>query len=131
MNAETNLTITINETGFYKLDALFLFNTPSSNGATGIKFDFGGGTAVINATPTLSFSGSVNNGSSFKPAVSTPITYGVISTSPTIDWVKVNGLLQVNTAGTLIPRYAQGSAGGSLNSASLLATSYWSLTKVG
>lgn len=129
MNAENNLAITLNETGVYSLTGVFLINA-KSNGASGIQIDFGGGTATVNNI-SWGASGAINGVSNVSiriTANNTALSYATI-TSNTTDWIELTGFVQVNTTGTLIPRYAQ--VVSSANSANISANSFWELTKIG
>jgi len=137
ITAENNLAITLNETGVYTLEAFFIFNSSTAsaaNGAGGIKFDFGGGTATVNRA-TYGASGWVNSAQNTQAAVggtsgAQTLTYTTIDPATTAtDWIYITGLIKTNVAGTVIPRYCQ--AASSANAANLSANSWWLLTKVG
>lgn len=128
---EANLTISLNETGTYSLMAWLVFGA-TSNGVGGIVIDFGGGSATINAIATSS------QGFVAGAVTATPVVYGsgagetnfpidVISGGAN-DWLSICGTVTTNTAGTLVPRYAQHTATG--NATNLLLGSWLQVTKI-
>jgi len=130
MNAENNLAITINETGVYLMGGNFEFNA-KSNGFSGIQFDFGGGTAKVNAI-AWGASGWVNGAPNTQPLITannTALQFSNIDVTATRDFISIVGLITINATGTLIPRYAQKVS--TANAANLAANSFWTLTKIG
>lgn len=132
LSAEANLALTVNETGIYVLGGLLYIcrNTGSGNG--GIKMDFAGGTALINLI-SWSALGSVNGASNIANAVhanTALMSFTVISNTATAnDWLSLTGIIQINSAGTIIPRYAQ--VVSNARSSNICANSYLTLTKIG
>jgi hypothetical protein len=134
--SESNLTITVNETGVYKYDAGW-FMYGSANGAGGFQFTInGGGSATIN---TGAIAVSSTNNHAYTPGTEAiagsslgTIQYatGALATSVTTpDYVWLTGVITVNNSGTIIPQWAQIIS--TANATNLLANSFVMLTKIG
>ena len=63
--AEANLTITVNEPGLYKLDAMLLMAAQNANVVAGFNLDFNGGTASLDASGCMYYNG-INMVSTFE-----------------------------------------------------------------
>jgi hypothetical protein len=131
---EAGLSVTVNETGWYRIEArMYYYEATSGNG--GFKANFGGGTLVASnvVLTALSFdppaAGLVSSGASLSsPSYADP---GVVSTSAsTPSWMNVDGVMQVTTAGTLVVQWAQNSTL-AIDPTTLLAGSHIILTKIG
>lgn len=130
---DSNLSVTINETGVYELDCFLAFNvtTGNANGFCGVNVSMNGGTATVNAI-IWSVSGYSNATISIpaNTSVTNIATYGnvmTIATSPS--WMQIQGLVTINAVGTYGPMWSQ--AVSTVNNLSRLANSYIMLKKIG
>lgn len=114
----------------YRIEAmLFMYEATASAG--GAQFDFGGGTATITST-AWGYDGSVNGATvSATGATSTTTApaFPTISTSASApDWVRIDGYVKINAAGTFRMRGAQVTP--SADTTHFLAGSFLKLTRV-
>jgi hypothetical protein len=130
---ENNLSMTINTTGTYKLEALLAISSGNGNtihGAQGIKISWGG-TATQNAFSYMQLAvingGSVFGGfGTFATNGSNILTYATIQGG---DFVLCKGTVTLNTTGTFIPMFAQ--VVSNANTTNLSSNSYMTLTRIG
>jgi hypothetical protein len=139
--AEANLTITVNETGVYKLDAFFSIASQNANGAGGFfaNLHFGSAVGTFVGGGNFGAGGVANTQEIAIPYAATLANYAgfgfgdtghVISAVTTrTDWVTLHGVLTITTTGTVIPGWSQNFS--SANATLLLANSYVMLTKIG
>lgn len=130
MAVEANLTLTINETGVYLLGGILYVNRNTGTGNGGIKIDFGGGNCTVNSIywSALGVINSAPNVANSVKVNTTAISFTTIANTKT-DWLSVTGILNINVAGTLIPRYAQFVS--NVRPSNIAANSFLYLTKVG
>lgn len=129
--ADASLTVTVNEVGWYRVDAL-LYVFEATSGAGGVQFDINGGTAVL--ANGLYTSTGISNGAAYANSARaftvasnlTPCT----TSSTTPDWSLITGMVHVTTAGTVAIRWAQGTTLG-IDPTSAAAGSAIILTKIG
>jgi hypothetical protein len=134
LTADTSLTVTCNETGWYDMNTYLSFYE-STVGTGGFQFDFAGGSAVFS---TVGFNLGVNgfagvaafaNAAILTSATATSIA--TITTSATApNWAQVQGTVNVTTAGTVAVRWAQASLLAA-DATNLTTGSHIILTKIG
>lgn len=131
LTADTDLTLTFNETGNYLLQGVLFFYEATA-GTGGFQFDFNSGTATI-GTIIYGVSGfnTANFSQSAVTAKATVTSFATIPTSLSAPaWVEINGYLNVTVAGTLALRWAQASTLGA-DLTHLMAGSTLMATKIG
>jgi len=130
LTADAALTVTCNETGYYKVE-VFLSFYEATLGTGGFQFDLNAGTATIGSilfgsdgftTAAIANSAAVS--------ASTATQYASVATSSSApSWTYVSGTVQITVAGTFGMRWAQNTI--SANVTTLKALSYIMLTKIG
>jgi len=124
------LAVTLNEAGVYALSAELLFYS-TSNGAGGIKFDLGGGTANVSSVQWgwIGYGLSLQSGPANNSTVGAQTMPAVANSAAAASWVELEGTLTVKTPGTFSIRWAQ--ATGSANTIYRGANSYLEMMKIG
>lgn len=129
--AEAGLTVTCNEIGWYHVKIQMLISEATS-GAGGFVADRNGGTATIaNATFTAYGISAASGAATLTPLqnLTTTWSYATVAISPLLDYLTVEGYIQVSVAGTFGIRWAQNSS--SANATQMRTGSYIKLTKIG
>lgn len=131
LSAIAPLTLTINETGTYALQAAILLGSNNiANNTVGYALDFGGGTVTLSRF--LAFGQNSSNG--FKSTYLLLTKTATVNSSSVaaggVDLLTAQGTLVVTAVGTFIPRIAATLAGTSANSV-CNANSWIMLTKIG
>lgn len=106
--ADTDLTLTVNETGHYKIDIELSFYE-ATLGSGGFQFDLNSGTATIGTfwLNVIGF-GTALFGNAGITSVATATGIGTVVTSNTApSWIKATGYVNITGAGTLAIRWAQ------------------------
>jgi hypothetical protein len=128
--ADAALTVTVNETGYYKLE-LFLGFYEATLGTGGFQFDLNAGSATVGGVmfglDGFTTAALVN---AAVTSISTATTAASIATSAGApSWFYATGDVQITGAGTFGVRWAQNTL--SANLTTLKALSYLALTKIG
>jgi hypothetical protein len=108
LTADTDLTLTFNETGHYKIEIELSFYE-ATLGSGGFQFDLNSGTATL-GTFWLNVSGygTALFGNAGITSAATATGVGTVVTSSTApSWIKATGYVNVTVAGTLAIRWAQ------------------------
>ncbi len=128
MTNEANLTITVNETGTYKLDGLLYMQANTANVVAGFNVDFQGGSSTFKGLVNFVGQQMVSSIVRVTQASTGVPQGGAPPNNPACE--QLSGMLTFTGTGTFIPRYAQFSPT-SANALILLANSYITLTKIG
>jgi len=131
LTADTDLTLTFNETGTYALDGYLSFYE-TTLGTGGFQFDFNSGSATVGVI-NFGVDGYVTAavGNAGVTSVSTATSFGTIVTSSSApSWLRITGYLTVTNIGTFALRWAQ-AATLTLDPTNLLAGSRIMATKIG
>jgi hypothetical protein len=130
LTADAALTVTVNETGYYKVE-VFLGFYEATLGTGGFQFDLNAGSATVGgillgldgfATAALA-----NAAITSITTVTAAATVATASSAPS--WYFATGALQITGTGTFGVRWAQNTI--SANLTTLKALSYITLTKIG
>jgi hypothetical protein len=131
--ADQGLQVTINEPGVYNIDAQIFYyaSANAANGAAGVKFDLGGGTATVNAVnwSYLAYGTSLVSGAANISAVGAQTVATVATSAGAPSWVEISGAVVINAAGTFSPRWSQASS--TANAVTRTSNSYLCMTKIG
>lgn len=106
--ADTDLTLTVNETGHYRIDIELSFYE-ATLGSGGFQFDLNSGTATIGSffLDVIGF-GTALFGNAGITSVATATGIGTVVTSSTApSWIKATGYVNISGAGTIAIRWAQ------------------------
>ena len=130
---DSNLAVTINETGVYEIDCFLAFTatTGNANGFMGANVSMNGGTATIGSI-IWSVSGWSNAATVIAAnTVATNIaSYGNVSTIATApSWMQIQGLVTFSGTGTYGPMWSQKVS--TVNNLTRMANSYIMLKKIG
>lgn len=128
--ADTDLTLTFNETGNYRLEGVLFFYEATA-GTGGFQFDFNSGSATLTIIYGVSGFNTANFSQAAVTAVATAVSFATIPTSLSAPaWVQIIGYVNVTVTGTLALRFAQASTLGA-DLTHLMAGSSLVATKIG
>ena len=129
LTTDANLVLSLAAGAIYEIEALLLFY--GANTGMGLKWAFSGGTATINASSITSL-GSVNKvaNTGLAPTVyNTGNLYAAVTTTAAAsDWLRLQGYVTVNAAGTFPLQWAQNTS--NVGSLVMLQGSYLKATQL-
>ena len=128
---DSNLIVTLNETGIYDIDAFLAFYE-SGTSTGGFQFDFGAGVASANSfvAGITGYSTAANTFAAITSITATTNMATVSGSSSAPSWVRIVGQIKANSTGTFGIRWAQNTTLAP-NPTTLLQGSYIKLVKVG
>ena len=130
LTADSDLTLTFNETGTFALDGYLSFYE-TTLGTGGFQFDFNSGSATVGAI-NFGVDGFITSavGNAAVTSVSTVTSFATIVTSSSApSWVRITGYVKITGTGTFALRWAQASTLGA-DPTNLLAGSRLMATKI-
>lgn len=121
----------------YAIDGMLFYYASGGNTAGGIKLDLNGGSATINNIFWTTIAGTgvantannanTNTAGGLASTQQSYLTGSTVASAP--NFILIKGFVQINTAGSFIPRWAQAVSGA--NATNRTANSYLSLMKIG